>query len=158
MIYGHCTEWAHLWVAVGNECAVGGINGLRKQCQLVLRRMSRIRGNKLCSYPSSPSLILPVGRAHNIPLFQGWDGGARRCMSHSLRARKSSPRFPVAFWHVHASMPLIGLCTVYRIDGITVAVYGRRHRTVRVLSKFGPYPATAQLTPYPTVFYGRIRP
>jgi hypothetical protein len=56
------------------------------------------------------------------------------------------------------SQPYLGLCTVYRIDGITVAVYGRRHRTVRVLSKFGPYPATAQLTPYPTIFYGRIRP
>jgi hypothetical protein len=29
--------------------------------------------------------------------------------------------------------------------------YGRRHCTIRVLSKFGPYPATAQLTPYPTI-------
>ena len=36
--------------------------------------------------------------------------------------------------------------------------YGRRHRTVRVLSRFAPYPATAQLTPYFTVFYGRLRP
>ena len=52
----------------------------------------------------------------------------------------------------------IGLFTVYRIDGITVAVYGCRHRTVGVLSRFGPYTATAQLTPYFTVFHSRIRP
>ena len=37
---------------------------------------------------------------------------------------------------------LVGLSTVHRIDGLTVAVYGGRHRTVRALSKFGPYTAT----------------
>ena len=52
----------------------------------------------------------------------------------------------------------LGLCTVYHINGITVAAYGRRHRTIRVLSRFVSYPATAQLTPYFTAFYGRRRP
>ena len=37
----------------------------------------------------------------------------------------------------------VGLPTVHRIDGLTVAVYGNRHHTVGALSKFGPYTATA---------------
>ena len=52
----------------------------------------------------------------------------------------------------------VGLCTVYRIDGITVAVYGGCHRTVEVPSRFEPYTARAQLTPYFTIFYGRLWP
>ena len=36
----------------------------------------------------------------------------------------------------------LGLSTVRRIDGLTVPVYGGRHRAVGALSKFGPYTAT----------------
>ena len=52
----------------------------------------------------------------------------------------------------------LGLPTVCRIDGFTVAVYGGRHRTVGAKTRFGPYTATVDLLPYLTVFYGRIRP
>ena len=36
--------------------------------------------------------------------------------------------------------------------------YGGCHCTVRALSKFGPYMATAYLVPYSTVFYSHIQP
>jgi hypothetical protein len=45
-------------------------------------------------------------------------------------------------WEWTATM--VGLSTVYRINGMTDAAYGGRHRTVRVLSGFGPYTGTAQ--------------
>jgi hypothetical protein len=49
----------------------------------------------------------------------------------------------------------VGLGTVYRIDGITVAVYGVRNRPVGVPSRFVPYTATAHILPYFTaVKYG----
>ena len=46
----------------------------------------------------------------------------------------------------------VGLPTVCRIDGFTVAVYGGRHRTVGAKTRFGPYTATVDLLPYLTVF------
>jgi hypothetical protein len=51
----------------------------------------------------------------------------------------------------------LGLCTIHRIDGITVAIYSGHHHPVGVTSRFEPYMATAQMTPYLTVFYGCIR-
>jgi len=43
---------------------------------------------------------------------------------------------------------ILGLGTVYRIDGITVAVYGVRNRPIRAPSRFVPYTATAHILPY----------
>jgi hypothetical protein len=65
---------------------------------------------------------------------------------------KDSSAKPLPF----ISISRLGLCTVYRINGITDAVYGHCHCTVRVLSGFGLYTVTAQLMPYLTVFYGHI--
>ena len=49
----------------------------------------------------------------------------------------------------------LGLSTVYRIDGITVTIYGCWHHTVKALSTFEPYTATAQLTLYFMAVDGR---
>jgi hypothetical protein len=46
---------------------------------------------------------------------------------------------------------LLGLSTVYHIDGFMVTIYGCHHCTIGVLSRFEPYTAMAQLTPYFTI-------
>jgi hypothetical protein len=48
----------------------------------------------------------------------------------------------------YAETICIGLSTVYRIDGIMVAVYGVRNHPVRVPSRFVPYTAMAHILLY----------
>ena len=53
----------------------------------------------------------------------------------------------------HIIVTKVRLSTIYHIDGITAIMYGCHHHTVQVLSRFELYMATAQLTPYFTIFY-----
>jgi len=53
------------------------------------------------------------------------------------------------------SIDRLGLPTVHRIDRITVAVYGGRHRPVGALCRFWPYTATGVII---AVSYRILRP
>ena len=75
-------------------------------------RLQHMRGDHLCQ-------LVVTNVCWLFWIIAKYHGASQRCAKGAKRCQQLRWRFRV------------GLCTVYRIDGITVAVYGGRHRILR---------------------------
>jgi hypothetical protein len=90
VINGHCPEWAHLWIPVGDEGAVCRVNCLYRSHQQV--KQHKMNLHKLSAFPDWPSSILPVIREHSRPLSRGLGGEAHTAACRIASANENRLR------------------------------------------------------------------